>query len=364
MNKQMFLAIKSRSKEKTMTKEFLNSTQQSVAWLKNIHEAGNLEMKPPFQRNPVWTDAQKSYLIDTILNGYPIPEIYVQQDVDANGREKHIIVDGQQRARACLEFIEGRFTMNPKDSPRWGDMNFEDLTEAERKSIYAYKFVVRTLPVVDDETLRGIFCRLNRNVVALNSQELRHATYWGPFIKCVERIADLDVWEGIGVFTANDVRRMLDAEYVSELTLAFLHGPQNKKANLEKVYQMHESSFEDSTRVEGMFVRVLGELTQIFPDLRSTRWRKKSDFYTLFLVFAANLTSLPLSKDRRDKARSLLTAFGKEVDVAVAVATSQRKKIKANVARYANAVEKSASDLGNRKTRTEALETLLSAVFA
>src|SRR5215831_10815570 len=121
-----------------MSYEFLNSTQQTVAWLKSTHDAGNLMMKPPFQRNPVWTEPQKSYLIDTILNGFPIPEIYMQQEVDATGRERHIVVDGQQRVRACLEFIEGGFAMNGKDSPRWGDMKFDELTEPERKQIYSY----------------------------------------------------------------------------------------------------------------------------------------------------------------------------------------------------------------------------------
>jgi len=79
----------------------------------------------------------------------------------------------------------------------------------EKKRIFSYEFVVRTLPLVGDEVLRNIFRRLNRNVVALNAQELRHATYWGPFIKSMEKISDLESWEQLGIFTANDVRRML-----------------------------------------------------------------------------------------------------------------------------------------------------------
>ncbi|HEY5915576.1 MAG TPA: DUF262 domain-containing protein [Verrucomicrobiae bacterium] len=348
-----------------MGEDFLNSTQQTVAWLKNTHDAGNLMMKPPFQRNPVWTEPQKSYLIDTILNGFPIPEIYMQQEVDANGREKHIIVDGQQRVRACLEFIEGKFAMNSKDSPRWPDLMFEDLTEAERKQIFAYKFIVRTLPPVSDETLRGIFRRLNRNVVALNAQELRHATYWGPFIKSMEKISDFEWWEQLGLFTPNDVRRMLDVEYVSELAMAFLHGPQNKKTNLEKTYQLYEPAFEEAPRLEQTFVKVLGELAQILPELRGTRWRKKSDFYTLFLVFTTHAQSLPLSAEKRLSARSALLAFGRDVDSAVATPTSSRRRaVRRQVIKYSNSVEKAASDLANRKARAEALQEVLQPVFA
>jgi hypothetical protein len=57
-------------------------------------------------------------------------------------------------------------------------------------------------------------------------------------------------------------------------------------------------------------------------------------------------------------------AFGKEVDSAVATPTSERRRVRRPVARYANAVEKAASDLANRKARTEVLEEALRLVFA
>ena len=58
-------------------KNYLNTTTYNISWFKKASDAGELEMSPPFQRNPVWTDRQKSFLIDSILNGYPIPEIYM-----------------------------------------------------------------------------------------------------------------------------------------------------------------------------------------------------------------------------------------------------------------------------------------------
>ena len=83
---------------------------------------------------------------------------------------------------------------------------------------------------MDDEGLRKIFARLNRNVVALNEQELRNATYWGPFIKTIQSIADDDsFWSESGVFSAKDHRRMIDHEFISQLAVAFLHGVQNKE---------------------------------------------------------------------------------------------------------------------------------------
>jgi Protein of unknown function DUF262 len=81
--------------------DFLDITTRTVAWLKNTLDAGQLTIKPPYQRNPVWVTPQKAALIDTILRGYPIPEIYLQEIVDSNGKEHHYVVDGQQRIRGA-----------------------------------------------------------------------------------------------------------------------------------------------------------------------------------------------------------------------------------------------------------------------
>lgn len=210
---------------------FLNTTLRNIAWFNQVRDNNELEVKPPFQRNPVWVNRQKSYLIDTILNKYPIPEIYMQETVDENGKAKYIIVDGQQRIRSVLDFISGLFSIDETDSPQFEGAYFKDLTAIQKKEFYQYNFVVRILPNISDKELRAIFQRLNKNVVALNKQELRQATYSGPFIKVMNQISDKEAFSKIGLFTPNDIRRMLDVEFVSELTIALLNGIQNKKIN-------------------------------------------------------------------------------------------------------------------------------------
>ena len=198
---------------------FLNTTLRNIAWFKQTYEHKELDMKPPFQRNPVWVTRQKSFLIDTILNKYPIPEIYMQETADEMGNVKYIIVDGQQRIRSVLDFIDGKFSMDEKESPDFYGTDFNGLTIEQKKAFFQYNFVVRILPDVNDVELRAIFQRLNKNVVALNKQELRQATYSGPFIRLMNTISDKEVFSKIGLFTPNDVRRMLDVEYISELTI-------------------------------------------------------------------------------------------------------------------------------------------------
>ncbi|WP_082503029.1 DUF262 domain-containing protein [Methylobacterium sp. Leaf100] len=330
---------------------FLNTTMHNVSWFHKRYQNDELTLKAPFQRNPVWTTKQKSYLIDTILRGYPIPELYIQEFADGDGNEQYIVVDGQQRVRACMEFIAGGYEIvEEKDNEEWAGLNFDDLTEAQRKKIFNYNFVVRVLPEMEDDKIRAIFKRLNRYVIALNTQELRHATYWGEFISCVEKISDNENWSLLGVFTPNDVRRMNDIEYVSELAVGHIHGVQNKKISLDKWYEAYEETFPDKRSLEKTFPLILDTIVDLFPEISYTRWRKKSDFYSLFLALAENKKILPLTEGEKEKLAEALENFSDEVTKYL---RDNDYKPTHDVKQYAVAVERAASDLANRRTRRD-----------
>jgi hypothetical protein len=338
-----------------MADDFMNSTRRSIAQIKSFWDKEDLELAPPFQRNPVWTSKQKAYLIDTILRGFPIPELYIKEVIDASGNEKFIVVDGQQRIRACLEFLEDDFPLSESQGAKWADLSFSELPQEYKQRIFAYNFMVRQLPDLPEPVLREVFQRINKSTVSLNRQELRHATYWGEFISSMEKISDYEEWEEISIFTANDIRRMLDVEYISELAVAYLHGPQNKKNSLDTYYKHYEETFERKSEVEHVFRVTLGELTGIIPIFRKTRWRKKSDFYTLFQVFSEFHQRVPFSSNLRKSASGALTQFSEEVDAQI----KGKKSRSPDVATYARAVERAASDLSNRKARSEALRRFL-----
>lgn len=336
---------------------YLNSTTYSITWFKKVYEAGELQMSPPFQRNPVWTEREKSFLIDSILNGYPIPEIYIQEIVTEKGDAAYVIVDGQQRIRAVLDFIEGNFEIYEGESDKWSGLSFDDLSVEEKKRFFSYKFVVRTLPDISDDEIRSIFKRINKNNVRLNAQELRQSTYSGDFILSMRKISDKEYWKDLPIFTPEKVRRMLDVEYISELTIAYLNGPQNKKEKLDYYYEMYEREYHDADMVEAVFDKVCYELTQLLPDIKKTRWRGLVDFYTLFLVFAENADMLPLSQDGRNETRDKLITFSDRV-------TKYQKQDAANdednphVIEYSKGIRNS-SDLNSRKKRHAALASFL-----
>lgn len=335
---------------------FLEATHHTVSWFWKRHKADELELKPPYQRNPVWQEKQQAALMDTILRGFPVPELYLQTEVDADGEEKYVVVDGQQRIRACLAFIEGDVPLGEESGTLAGSY-FEDLTEDQRRQVFQYKFVVRELPALSDPEIRDIFGRLNRNNIALNAQELRHSTYWGEFITTMEELASNDFWVTSGVFTGNDIRRMLDIEYVSELATSLLYGLQNKKSTLDKFYRTFESEFPDREIARSKFSAVLGELTQLLEWPTDLRWKKKTDFYSLFLVLAEHVEELPFSSDKRTEIASKLKRMSEAVDAYVKDPATSTDVAQAKG--YGRAAARAASDLANRRARALALSSYL-----
>jgi hypothetical protein len=345
---------------------FLHLTHRTVAWFRKAHAEETLVLAAPFQRNAVWTVKQKAYFIDTILNGLPIPELYMQDVVHPDGAEEQIVIDGQQRIRAAIGFVNGDYALDCEDvDERWRGKRFDALSEAERRAVFAYKFVVRILPPMPESEVRAIFSRLNRNTVALNEQEIRNSTYWGPFIKSVQAMADKDpFWAESGLFTADDHRRMRDHEFISELVVAWLHGVQNKKDRLDYYYEMYERKFPQRKEVEKLFRATTAEIARLVPDLRKTRWRKKSDFYTLFLALLKHAEAFPLPEEDRAALAERLGGFGEAVDEALKLEEGESGGFDRRVLDYARHVVRATSDKSSRVARTLALEEYLFRAYA
>ena len=344
--------------------DYLNSTTQNISWFKKMYDEGTLEMHPPFQRNPVWTDKQSSFLIDSILNGYPIPEVYLQEKVDAEGKTITIVVDGQQRINSFIRFIEGDFYIDESQSAQWGGMSFDDLTQEDKIAFYKYKFVVRLLPDIEEDKIRDIFKRINQNNVALNSQELRQSTYKGDFIQSMNNIADKNYWDEIGLFTPQKIRRMLDVEYISELTVALLNGLQNKKTKLDFFYALYEQDYHEREWVESVIDAVVREIKQTLPFIKKTRWSNLVDFYTLFLVLAKKVDMFPLNAEKRNLLRERLISFSDSVTEYQKTDDEEATKasIDQHIIDYASGIRNS-SDLGSRRIRFNSLNVVLEDIW-
>lgn len=90
------------------------------------YENQELNISPKYQRNPVWDNSAKSFLIDTILRNYPMPPIFISQTFNLSERKtKREVIDGQQRSRAILGFYNNEFPVlksiitNAMDPKSW-----------------------------------------------------------------------------------------------------------------------------------------------------------------------------------------------------------------------------------------------------
>lgn len=338
----------------------INPTTYSVTWFKDRKNESSLVLKPPYQRKPVWTYRQKAYLIDTIIKKYQIPEIYVHRVTDDDGRSIYNIVDGQQRVRSILEFIDGEVPLSEDYNPEYADYEFKDLPGDIRRHILNHILYVREITDASEEEVRNLFKRMNLNVVALNSQELRHATYSGEFIRLMEEIAEDEFWAENKIVTPNEIRRMKDVEFISDLFVSMIHGIQDKTKELDDYYQLYEPKFEDKQNHFKMFLDIKNIIYSIFPDLKETRWRNKSDFYTLFIVFSELIKKnylIPQQKYSNIKAD--LLKFAETIDVAVKK-VSKGRKLPKEVANYVNAVTKSTTDKDRRVTRHKIILKIIS----
>jgi hypothetical protein len=332
-----------------------SATNQRIAWFKKEESGGFLDLTPQFQRRPVWTDEQSAYLIDTILSGLPIPEVYIRSRATPTGDVRSEVVDGQQRIRSVLLFGSNDLVLTGKEvAAKWQGKTIEDLTEDERTTFWEYKIVVRDVSGASDTEIRDLFRRLNIHSVVLNDQELRHARYSGRFIRAMERLADDPWWLDTGIVNVRQIRRMEDVEYISELFLGLLAGPQDKKKGLDDYYETFDSSMPHESDWVGRFERVRDFIRWLFPPAELRGWSGKSDFYTLFLALAPLAANAPPTLIIKKRILAALDSFRKDVDIAKR--KDNERQFADDVHAYAEAVTRAATDLGRRMARLEILE--------
>lgn len=68
---------------------------------------GNLDIRPPFQRESVYKDVQRDAVIDTASKGFPLNVMY--WSVRDNGEFE--IIDGQQRTISLCQYVHGDFSV-------------------------------------------------------------------------------------------------------------------------------------------------------------------------------------------------------------------------------------------------------------
>lgn len=317
----------------------------------------SLELSPSFQRRSVWTPIAKSFLLDTVVRGLPVPIIIIRERTDMDRLEPiREVVDGQQRLRTLFSFIEpscladydpekDAFTARRTHNKEIARKPFSQLEPETQRVFLNYEFSTHVLPSdTDDREVLEIFSRLNATGVQLKPQEIRNAKFAGEFKTLMYQLAheQLDRWRSWKIFSESEISRMTEVEETSDLVILMLTGlHQRNQGILNKYYGHNDDKFDDAEETARRFRLIMDKISETLGNtLSSTVFSRKALFNTLFsfyydLMFqiGSNLSRVRPQPIHRKAARTVKTAsdlirhgdLSDELDKALRGATSDHK---------------------------------------
>ena len=160
---------------------------RTVSWW--YDQLDNIDMDPPYQRRgQLWSVRDRAFLIDSILNGYDVPKIYIadfsfgRTSLSKSGLQ-YAVIDGKQRLGAIFDFLSSKlplasdFEWSQNPTLRLGGLSYKDLSLNHPKIASRFaNFNLSVMRVItDDEAkINELFVRLNRSK-PLTGAELRNA---------------------------------------------------------------------------------------------------------------------------------------------------------------------------------------------
>lgn len=344
-------------------------TQYKVGDFLEWQRAGSLDLSPEFQRRTVWKPGAKSFLIDTVARGLPTPIIFLRDRIDLRSmRPTREVVDGQQRLRTLLAFIDPKslgsdwdaerdsFTVNKNHNPELAGKRYKELDADVRRQLLDYSFSTHVLPSsIGDRDVIRIFQRLNSTGEKLKPQELRNAQFFGEFKTLMYELAleQLERWRDWGVFTGDEIARMKEVELTSDLVILMLNGYGAKtQSRIDKTYKRFDDSFPQAKRVTQRFRAVMDAVEEVLgSDLEPTAFSREIWFVVLaFFLYEEMYEGHDLSVNF--KRRRLQKTLGGRLE-RVSDRIRSGKKIPHNVL---EAIRGASSDQKSRLARLRFLE--------
>lgn len=155
-----------------ITKGYVNNDEQGVRGFN-----GQLDIRPPYQREFIYNEKEQQAVITTVLNGYPLNVMYWVRRAD-DAECPYEVMDGQQRTLSLCEYVDGKFSYDFK--------NFFNQPEDIQKKILNYKLTIYVCEGEPSEKLAW-FKTINIAGKQLNEQEINNAIYAGPFVSDAKR---------------------------------------------------------------------------------------------------------------------------------------------------------------------------------
>lgn len=249
---------------------------RTVTWWYQRREA--IEFDPPFQRSgKLWSNADKAYLVDSILNEYDFPKLYLADFTYAGSAlnltgKQFSVIDGRQRLDAIFGFIEDEYAL-ADDFVYENDLaldlkglKYSALRQAHPKVALVFEqFNLPVMSVITDDTakINQLFVRMNRNK-PLTGAEIRNAMK-GAVPPAIRSIASHAFFTEKCSFPIN---RGQDKNVAAKL-LVLSHSNQfvnTKKTDLDSFVKRFEQSSSQAADLEAAVTRTLKVLNGLLPE--------------------------------------------------------------------------------------------------
>lgn len=269
---------------------------------------------PGFQRNYVWDIRRASKLIESLLMGLPVPQIFLYE----KGRNNFLVVDGQQRLLSIYYFSQKRFPRMEKRSAlrrvfeergqvpaeyladdeyfvnfnlklpgklpgqkgRFDSLNYDTLADEQTTfDLRTIRCVIvkQNRPSDDDSSVYEIFNRLNTGGVNLTPQEIRTSLYHSDFYKLLYKLNTLEYWRAMIGLPEPDLR-MRDVEILLRGFAMLVRGDEYRPSMTRFLNMFSKSmrnvSQEQLQKLEAVFLSFLEATRSLPPGLFGTRSRK------------------------------------------------------------------------------------------
>lgn len=328
---------------------------------------GKLIIDTSYQRRKVWLPQDKVRLIETILMGLIVPEVFFwPSKINADTGEiiTHI-VDGQQRINAIVEFITGDFELSKKYlmcddiKTKYGDKSFVGLVTEGKERIWTYKFSVVDIDrKCNKADITQMFYRLNLTNYSLNPQEKRNSLE-SSFGDKAESLSGLDFWKNNKVFSSADARRMKDVEYCCSIYILAREGiiDQTSDKRINAYYDDFKDVFDDDNMLTEKIIRGT-EIISNLGDKKTIQFiSKKAQMYSMFcMVFSMIDNNIEFSSEIFEKFKLFVTAYNLfRNEYNLNIEDPAVRDIYEGIKKYKLASSEGINKIGNRVIRFEIL---------
>lgn len=275
-------------------KDSITATNKSIIDLYKKIKSNSLILRPSFQRKLVWRKNHKFNFIKTILDNFPFPEIYISTgDINTETMsETEIVVDGQQRLSTIRDYIDGIGDFENQKTI----IPFDKLEEDEKKVFLSYKVIVRELGLLEEAVVKDIFQRINSTEYSLNQMEKINSSYNNnEFLIFSKKLID-NCYEGANselsiiscffeknnIFTDNDIRRMLDLQFIMLIVISLEIGYFNRTSEITNFLEKYNESFDIADKTQKELLAIINFINDLSIDKKSY-WLNKANIFSLII---------------------------------------------------------------------------------